>query len=99
MAQSRCQRNQTTHLILNMKNTSSAPACFQTITPQGWALEEGLFDEVDARQLAEAGETLVNVAFARKHGEDVLTTIARAEKVGKGFLLYPLYEMPIKRNA
>ena len=69
---------------------NSPASYFQTITPQGYAIEETLWDESSARQLANDGETLCKVTSARKHGTLVLNTWARSEAVGQGYLMFPM---------
>ena len=67
---------------------------FQPINAQGQATEEFLYSELEAREIANSGEILLEVSNQKffnsphKKGTCVLNTWVKSEKVGKGELLF-----------
>ena len=67
---------------------------FQPINAQGYPTEEFLYSELEAREIANSGEILLEVSrekyFNAPHGKGrcLLNTWVRSEKVGKGELLF-----------
>ena len=69
---------------------------FQPINAQGQATEEFLYSELEAREIAKGGETLLEVSndplfnTPFRKGQNALNSWVESELVGKGELLFKM---------